>query len=971
MKENFIKKAAALILSGAMLFTASDFSPSMTSDAAVNATRVSVHDPSIIKDPKSGQYYVFGSHVDAAKSNDLLNWNRFTNGYTTPKNVEFGDMSANLKKAFDWCGEYMEDCKDGYAVWAPDVIWNPDYVNTDGSKGAYVMYFCTSSTYIRSVICYAVSKNIEGPYTFVDTLIYTGFTNNDQYVTGGSRTVNKKYTSTNIDELIANGEIEYNSQWFSGNNYNNNLFPNAIDPTIYYDTDGKMYMVYGSWSGGIFTLEIDPATGRCIHPKSGTTSDGRMIDSYFGTKLIGGYHKSGEGPFIEYNEETGYYYLWVTFGGLFSDGGYNMRVYRSKNPTGPFVDPSGKTSIMNANSNLDEHGLKVMGNYKFSTNDRAYMACGHNSVLKDDDGNWYLFYHARFDDGTEYHEVRVHSMQFNSKGWPVVAPNEYQFDAIDEGGYEVSDIAGTYEYINHGNDTGSKIYNSSKITLSADGKISGAVSGTWSQENGSADAVITIGNQNYYGKFLAAKDENGKKVMSFTAVGSNNQTIWGNKTDEFKGTPRNASPAFPDGSAVTIKNVNSGLYMEVAGNVAENNTNVQQWDLNGGDENAENIPDTWNTWRLFNAGDGYYYIVSEVGDGVTYALDVAGKKSANGTNIAIYQFNGNDNQKFRLTKNSDGSYKIRTKVSNNQSGIEIESGSLDYGANVQEWEINGANCQDWFITPSENHGTEMNTNLLYTFKNVNSDFVMDIINGEMQDNSNVQQWESNNADCQKWELVPFSQGGNYYYIRSLMDENYVLRCDGAENGGNLSIQTYSSKDSSMLFKFAKNLDGSYTIMTRSSKDSKILEVSGASKDYGANVQQWELNGNDCQKWIAITEDLPVTETTTVTTTATTTTATTTTTADSTDTTTSVTDDSKIVWGDSNEDGKVSISDAVAILQSLANSTKYGLTKQGGLNGDIVDNGNGITGQDAAAIQLVDAGLIEISELPIKGSDLNR
>ena len=300
-----------------------------------------------------------------------------------------------------------------------------------------------------------------------------------------------------------------------------------------------------------------------------------------------------------------------------------------------------------------------------------------------------------------------------------------------------------------------------------------------------------------------------------------------------------------------------------------------------------------------------------------------------------------------------------------------ESGSLDYGANVQEWEINGANCQDWFITPSENHGTEMNTNLLYTFKNVNSDFVMDIINGEMQDSSNVRQWESNNADCQKWKLVPFSQGGNYYYIRSLMDENYVLRCDGAENGGNLSIQTYSSKDSSMLFKFAKNLDGSYTIMTRSSKDSKILEVSGASKDYGANVQQWELNGNDCQKWIAITEDLPVTETTTVTTTATTTTATTTTTADSTDTTTSVTDDSKIVWGDSNEDGKVSISDAVAILQSLANSTKYGLTKQGSLNGDIVDNGNGVTGQDAAAIQLVDAGLIDISELPIKGSDLNR
>ena len=57
--------------------------------------RVSVHDPSIIKDPKTGTYYVYGSHVEAAKSNNLQDWYRFTNGYTTPKNVEFGDMSKN------------------------------------------------------------------------------------------------------------------------------------------------------------------------------------------------------------------------------------------------------------------------------------------------------------------------------------------------------------------------------------------------------------------------------------------------------------------------------------------------------------------------------------------------------------------------------------------------------------------------------------------------------------------------------------------------------------------------------------------------------------------------------------------------------------------------------------------------------------------------------------------------------------
>ena len=83
-----------------------------------------------------------------------------------------------------------------------------------------------------------------------------------------------------------------------------------------------------------------------------------MVDSYFGTKIAGGYGKSGEGPFIEYNADTGYYYLWTTYGGLTSTGGYNMRVSRSKSPLGPFVDAAGNPAVLNSNTNLDSVGLK-------------------------------------------------------------------------------------------------------------------------------------------------------------------------------------------------------------------------------------------------------------------------------------------------------------------------------------------------------------------------------------------------------------------------------------------------------------------------------------------------------------------------------------------------------------------------------------------------------------------------------------
>jgi len=39
------------------------------------------------------------------------------------------------------------------------------------------------------------------------------------------------------------------------------IHPNAVDPHVFFDVDGDLWMVYGSYSGGIFILEMDPETG--------------------------------------------------------------------------------------------------------------------------------------------------------------------------------------------------------------------------------------------------------------------------------------------------------------------------------------------------------------------------------------------------------------------------------------------------------------------------------------------------------------------------------------------------------------------------------------------------------------------------------------------------------------------------------------------------------------------------------------
>ena len=69
-----------------------------------------------------------------------------------------------------------------------------------------------------------------------------------------------------------------------------------------------------------------------------------------------------------------------------------------------------------------------------------------------------------------------------------------------------------------------------------------------------------------------------------------------------------------------------------------------------------------------------------------------------------------------------------------------------------------------------------------------------------------------------------------------------------------------------------------------------------------------------------------------------------------------------LYGDANCDGKIDISDVVAVRRSLINSTKFPLSAQGKANSDVQGSGNGINAQDAVTIQQKVLGLV--ATLPI-------
>lgn len=519
--------------------------------ASTSKTRTSVHDPSIVKDPLLGLYYVFGSHMGVSKTDDLMNWTSVT-GQTSDSTL-FGKMEggevvqASYDEAFLKCADESDgkdyDIADWISgididdqgnevphtiygnMWAPDVIYNE-------SMGKWCMYMSLNGSTWNSAIALLTADEIDGPYVYEGPVVFSGFSTTDS---------DKSYKKTDLEKALGTTYDELPDQYnhISDKTWGDYL-PHAIDPAVFYDEDGSLWMVYGSWSGGIYTLQLDEDTGlRDYDVTYDSVGSGKNItsDPYFGTKIAGGYYVSGEGPYIQYI--NGYYYLFVSYGFYSPEGGYNMRIFRSETPDGSYVDCDGTSAIFNLYQHnykfeSNARGLKLMGNYKWDTMSVAEVAQGHNSVLVDDDGKMYVVYHTKFADGTASHEVRVHELFMNEDGWPVAAPYEYDSSiTIDGTNYAAEEVAGEYDVIVHDMeiDYENLAYKTPvSLTLNADGTVSGAYTGTWEQGTGSNSATLTLDGTTYKGVFVEQIIDGTKvKTMCFTIVNEDGVCVWGSK----------------------------------------------------------------------------------------------------------------------------------------------------------------------------------------------------------------------------------------------------------------------------------------------------------------------------------------------------------------------------------------------------------------------------------------------------------
>ena len=193
---------------------------------------------------------------------------------------------------------------------------------------------------------------------------------------------------------------------------------------------------------------------------------------------------------------------------------------------------------------------------------------------------------------------------------------------------------------------------------------------------------------------------------------------------------------------------------------------------------------------------------------------------------------------------SDGATYVFACSNASRKVWDVAGGSSSNGANVQMYNSNMTQAQRWLVHEDENG--------FLTFENTGSGLVLDVSGGIAESGRNVQQYVANGTRAQKWVAVKGIDGG--LTIHSALDFDYVLDIAGGSSANGANVQLYKANQTAAQLFFALDsnpvvgslgqnvADGVYCFEST----GLALDVKGASAESGAALQSYAKNDTVAQ-----------------------------------------------------------------------------------------------------------------------------
>lgn len=245
-------------------------------------------------------------------------------------------------------------------------------------------------------------------------------------------------------------------------------------------------------------------------------------------------------------------------------------------------------------------------------------------------------------------------------------------------------------------------------------------------------------------------------------------------------------------------------------------------------------------WNFKRNSNGSYTIKSALNDN---CIDLHNFDDFNGGNIECIGENNSTAQHWFIYQNKDGSYSLRPECSQDRV-MDVTNGYSSDGTNLQLWQYTDDKNQKFSI---DECGEVINAGNYFSASIENTNYWKPIYQDESGNVTLITSTRDKMSGI-LWHFVRDDDNG-WYTIQSYKNGKYLtVENNSIEDGANVSCSEYSGDYGQFWYLLKAGDDNGEYLYLKSACSSKNLDLYNNEKSDGTNIQMWSINGTDAQKF---------------------------------------------------------------------------------------------------------------------------
>ena len=291
-----------------------------------------------------------------------------------------------------------------------------------------------------------------------------------------------------------------------------------------------------------------------------------------------------------------------------------------------------------------------------------------------------------------------------------------------------------------------------------------------------------------------------------------------------------------EGAYIISCSANNEFVLDVSGPSTDNTAKVHIWQRT----EAPN-----QKFYITYEGDGYYKIASINSAKI---LDVPNASKESELQLQQYENNDTEAQRFKIIENEDGTYSFIAKCSG--LAIDVQTGIYENGRIIQQYEVNGTEAQKFNLEKTELINEKVNSGIISIKTAKNPNMQLDMINCSSEEGNKVHLWQESATLAQRYEM--HRVGENEIRIRTAASGGFLK---GSSNEKGSDVVQIGNSATGVSDSDTWKVEWDEGIILVNKETGLAITVNGDINTNGTQIKLMDKVSDDTQRLLINTECL--------------------------------------------------------------------------------------------------------------------